>query len=218
MADDVKALLMLSGGPDSATLASLVDRKLPDGFKAHAIYLRSGHPADVREIEAAERIVSRIGGARLEIIDIADVLKALWSDRAPSQLRAAILPLGGGIALSVMMSCAIKYDAAAVYVGLHRDEVDEKAEYSRNSIERLEALAAAECGAAPKILTPFLAMTKAEVLKLGAALGVPYELTWSCMRAEEIHCGQCIPCRARRRAFAAAGLTDPTRYQQMQPG
>ena len=57
-------------------------------------------------------------------------------------------------------------------------------------------------------------MTKTEVFKLGAAMGVPYDLTWSCIRAGDIHCGQCSACRARRRAFADAGLVDPMRYEE----
>ena len=56
-------------------------------------------------------------------------------------------------------------------------------------------------------------MTKTEVFKLGAAMGVRYDLTWSCSRAGRLHCGQCTACRARRRAFADAGLVDPTRYE-----
>ena len=81
-------------------------------------------------------------------------------------------------------------------------------------MDRLESLAAIERAVAPKIIAPFLTMTKTEVFKLGAAMGVPYDLTWSCLRAGALHCGQCTACRARRRAFADAGLVDPTRYEE----
>ncbi len=81
-------------------------------------------------------------------------------------------------------------------------------------MDRLEYLAAIDRDIAPKIIAPFLAMTKTEVFKLGATLGVPYDLTWSCLRACALHCGQCSTCRARRRAFAEAALTDPTRYKE----
>jgi 7-cyano-7-deazaguanine synthase len=211
MANDAKVLLMLSGGPDSATLASFVDRELPPGHKASAVYLRSGHPADAKEIEAANRIVDRFGG-RLEIIDIPELLKALLADRLMMHSAASILPLGNAAVLSVMMLCAIKSRAAALYVGFHRGDVEENNDYARPSIDRLESSAAAGRKDAPKIIAPFLNMTKTEVFKMGAAMNVPYALTWSCMRAEAIHCGQCGSCRARRRAFVAAGLVDPTRY------
>ena len=81
-------------------------------------------------------------------------------------------------------------------------------------MDRLEALAAIDRVAAPKIIAPFLARTKTEVFKLGAAMNVRYDLTWSCLRAGRLHCGQCTACRARRRAFADAGLVDPTRYEE----
>ena len=56
-------------------------------------------------------------------------------------------------------------------------------------------LAAVERDDAPKIIAPFLTMTKTEVFKLGAAMGVPYDLTWSCLRAGAFHCGQCTACQ-----------------------
>lgn len=213
MADETKALLMLSGGPDSATLASLVHRELPAGAKAAAVYLRSGDPADERQIEAANRILGRID-CRFDVIVIAEFLSALHADPVMWQRAAPFLPFRGTVALSVMTLYAIKSRAAAVYVGLHRADVEEREDYARHSIDRLEALAAAGGKNAPKIMTPFLDMTKAEVFKLGASMDVPYELTWSCARADAIHCGECGSCRARRRAFVDAGRVDPTRYRR----
>jgi 7-cyano-7-deazaguanine synthase len=212
MADAAKALLMLSGGPDSAALAGFVARELSAAQEPHAIYLRSGHPADAKEIEAADKIAGRIG-SRLEIVDIPELLRALRTDRLMTPSENSILPLGKTIALSLMVLCAIKARAGTVYVGYHRDDVQDNEGYRRPAMDRLEALAAIERDHAPKIIAPFLNMTKTDVFKLGAAMGVPYELTWSCLRAGDLHCGQCMACRARRGAFAAAGLNDPTRYQ-----
>jgi 7-cyano-7-deazaguanine synthase len=73
--------------------------------------------------------------------------------------------------------------------------------------------------AAPiEIEAPFAAMHKAEVITLGAALGVPFELTLSCMQpAGGRHCGRCSKCRERRDGFAAAGIPDPTEYAAAPP-
>ncbi len=213
MADAAKVLLMLSGGPDSATLAGFVARELAAGERPHAVYLRSGHPADAKEIEAAEQIAGRIG-CRLEIVDIAELLRALQGDRLMIASENSMLPFGNAIALSLMMLCAIWARADALYVGYQRDDAGENEGYARPAMDRLEYLAAIDRDLAPKIIAPFLAMTKPEVFKLGAAMSIPYDLTWSCLRADDLHCGQCPACRARRRAFAATGLVDPTRYKE----
>ena len=213
MADAANILLMLSGGPDSATLAGFVARELAAGHPPQAVYLRSGHPADKKEIEAAEKIAGRIG-SRLEIVDIPELLHALQGDRLMTPSENSIVPFGNAIALSLMMLCAIRAQAPAIYVGYQRDDAEENAGYARPAMDRLESLAAINRGPAPKIIAPFLHMTKTEVFKLGAAMGVRYDLTWSCLRAGRLHCGQCTACRARRRAFADAGLVDPTRYEE----
>jgi 7-cyano-7-deazaguanine synthase len=211
MADGAKVLLMLSGGPDSAVLAGFVARELPAGPKPHAIYLRSGHPADAKEIAAAGTIASRIGG-RLEIVAIPDLLRELRGDRLMTPSESSIVPFGKTIALSLMMLCAIRARADIIYVGYHRDDAQDNEAYARQAMDRLEFLATIDRDQAPKIIAPFLNMTKTEVFKLGAAMNVAYALTWSCLRAEDSQCGQCPACRARRGAFAAAGLDDPTRY------
>jgi 7-cyano-7-deazaguanine synthase len=213
MADAAKVLLMLSGGPDSATLGGVVAREPAAGNPPRAVYLRSGHPADAKEIEAAQQIASRIG-SRLEIVDIPELLHALQGDRLMTPSENSMVPFGNAIALSLMMLCAIRAQAPAIYVGYQRDDAEENAGYARPAMDRLESLAAIDRDPAPKIIAPFLHMTKTEVFKLGAAMGVPYDLTWSCLRAGRLQCGRCIPCRARRRAFADAGLVDPTRYEE----
>ncbi len=212
MADAAKALLMLSGGPDSATLAGFVARELPAGNRPTAIYLNSGHRTDAKEIEAAEKIASRIG-SRLEIVNIPELLRALRNDRLMTPSEHSIVPFGNAIALSLMMLCAITARATAIYVGYHRDDAGDNEGYSRRAMDRLEALAAIDRDDTPKIIAPFHTMTKTEVFKLGAAMGVPYDLTWSCLHAGELHCGQCPACRDRQCAFASAGLVDPTRYK-----
>jgi 7-cyano-7-deazaguanine synthase len=212
MAGVPNTLLMLSGGPDSATLAGFAARGRMADNRPHAIYLRSGHPADAKEIEAAAKIASWIGG-RLEIIDVTELLYALRGDRLMTPSETSIIPFGNAIALSLMMLCAVKACAPAIYVGYHRDDAEDNEGYAREAMDRLEALAAIDRDMAPKMIAPFLGMARAEVFKLGAAMGVPYGLTWSCLGAKDLHCGQCTACRARRRAFADAGLDDPTRYQ-----
>lgn len=65
-----------------------------------------------------------------------------------------------------------------------------------------------------RLHTPIMWMSKAEVVKMGVDMDVPYENTWSCYKGEELHCGTCPTCRARKEAFFQAGVTDPTEYAQ----
>ena len=212
--DPRKVLVMMSGGPDSSTLAKLIqsqERAAP--VQINAIYLASGQPSDKQEIEAANKMLAEVGG-KLEIIDLTDTLRALGGERILIHSEASILPFGNSIALSIAMSYAMKIGASRIYVGLHADDVEESAEYSRPFIDNIEANGKIGCPNAPTIETPFLAMSKIEVFRLGATLDVPYELTWSCIRNEDIHCGQCGACRGRRRAFVGAGIADPTAYRR----
>lgn len=63
-----------------------------------------------------------------------------------------------------------------------------------------------------QLVAPFLELTKADIVREGARLGVPFELTWSCYEGGEMHCGACGTCVERREAFDEAGVADPTLY------
>lgn len=65
-----------------------------------------------------------------------------------------------------------------------------------------------------RLVTPFAYSSKADIIRTGERLGTPYGLTWSCYKGEELHCGTCPTCRARKQAFEAAGVDDPTEYAE----
>ena len=211
-----KILLLLSGGPDSSTLAKMAERERKEtGGTINAIYLRTGHAADAQEIESANKVMARVGG-KLEIIDVSDMVAALGGKTLMVHSEAAILPFGNAIVLSLAIAYALQFKADSVLVGLHKDDADENEEYTRWFIDQIVNLATSVHGRIPSIRTPFIEMTKSEVFRLGAELDVDYSVTWSCIRSGTIHCGQCGACRARRRAFVEAGADDPTEYD-MEP-
>ena len=204
------SLLLLSGGPDSATLASF---SKPEGDgRLRAVYLRCGHPTDKMEIQSADRIAAEVG-AQLEIIDLTSLVAALGGQRILIHSEASIMPFGNAIVLSLAVTYALRVRAKNILIALHGDDASESQEYTRRFIDAIESLARSVHGDL-NILTPFLQMQKSEVFRLGHALGVDYARTWSCVRAGEFHCGYCGACRARARAFAQIGVPDPTVYEQ----
>lgn len=208
---DSKVLLMVSGGPDSATLAKMVKEAEAAGTQIHGLYLRSGHPSDDREIAAANAILQDIGG-KLEIIDVSATVRALGSQRVLIHSEASIMPFGNVLALSVASTYALRIEAKKIYIALHKDDADESIEYTSKYMEQLGEIFIAATDRAARIEIPLIDMTKVEVFKKGRELGVDYSRTWSCIRGDEKHCGDCGACRARRRAFVQAGLADATDY------
>lgn len=207
-----KVVLLVSGGPDSATLALLAEREFKEsGTTVNAIYLRTGHASDEKEIEAANRVVQRIGG-KLEIVDIADMVASLGGRSILIHSEAAILPLGNAIVLNYALAYAMQIGATRVLIGLHQDDADENKEYTEEFVRGIESLARSVHQSAPVIDLPLIRFRKSEVIRLGLELGVDFAHTWSCIRRGVRHCGQCGACRARRRAFQVNGLVDPTEY------
>lgn len=210
---DSKVLLMVSGGPDSATLAKFVKEAEGEGVQIHGIYLRSGHPSDDQEIRNANQILQQVGG-KLEIIDLSNTVRALGSQRVPIHSEASIMPFGNVLALSVASTYALRIGAKKIYIALHKDDADESFEYTGEYMDSLNALFASATQHAAQIEIPFIDMRKVEVFRKGQELGVDYSKSWSCIRGEQKHCGECGACRARRRAFVQAGMADPTDYER----
>jgi 7-cyano-7-deazaguanine synthase len=100
--------------------------------------------------------------------------------------------------------------ALAVHAGDHPIYPDCRPDFIA-SFEAMERIAM-EGMAQITILAPFLNRTKADIVRLGAELGVPFEGTWSCYKGGQIHCGACGTCFERREAFQLAGVADPTPY------
>jgi 7-cyano-7-deazaguanine synthase len=206
-----KALALLSGGPDSATLLKWA-RGQADINELHALYLKGGHATDAQEIECAD-FQAHSNAAKLEIIDISQLVAGLGGQRILVHSEATIMPFGNATVLSLSTTYALLIGADRVLIGLHKDDADESVEYTRAFIDHLQSLTQS---VHPEIsyVTPFIEFRKAAVIAEGGRLGVDFAKTWSCIRPESVHCGYCGACRSRAAAFQAAQLTDPTVYTQ----
>lgn len=136
---------------------------------------------------------------------------------APSEATAegatvsTYVPFRNGLFLSAAASMALSLECSIVYYGAHHDDVAGNA-YPDCSLEFVEAMNRAiveGTGGELRLEAPFVQASKADIVRVGLELNVPYELTWSCYEGGEKPCGQCATCLDRAQAFAANNAEDP---------
>lgn len=225
------AYILHSGGIDSTTAVARARRFHAD-VRCVSIDYGQRHS---REIAAAREIADHYGlpheVVRVEMprtmltdpsIAVPDVSYSEITGVSPTYV-----PYRNGVFLSMITSLAAgrhldptrrdhpDFDRdVTIYAGMHAEDAAGGA-YPDCFVEFTGAQAAAiYVGTYRKIrlITPFISMMKHEIIRLGAELGAPYSLSWSCYRGGDLHCGTCATCRARREAFVLAGVPDPTRY------
>lgn len=227
----MKALVLSSGGLDSATcLALAAQRYGGEQVIALSIFYGQRH----RQELSAARHLAEYYGADYRQLD----LTQLFQDSSCSLLAhsgreiphasyqeqleqtggspvSTYVPFRNGLFLSCAASVALSNGCQVVYYGAHGDDAAGNA-YPDTSVAFHRAMDQAVrlgSGAGVRLEAPFIQLHKADVVALGTKLGVPYELTWSCYEGGQLPCGLCGTCRDRLRAFAENGLTDPLTYQ-----
>jgi 7-cyano-7-deazaguanine synthase len=221
-----KAVVLLSGGLDSATvLAVAVDA----GYVCHALSFRYGQ-RHAAELEAARRVARSLGAVEHRVLDLpvgefggsslTDKNAQVPRDREMSGIPSTYVPARNTIFLAFGLAMAEVVGAEAVYIGVNAVDYsgypDCRPEFIQ-AFQRVAALATRQAveGSAPSIVAPLVRMSKAEIIRTGAELGVDYSLTLSCYDPDELGraCGHCDSCRLRRAGFREAGVPDPTQYQ-----
>jgi 7-cyano-7-deazaguanine synthase len=211
-----RCIVILSGGPDSTTLAYWAKA---EGYEAHAVIFNYGQRAQ-REIEYAVKTAERLN-MPYKVLDISS-LKELYTGVtslvdpgmkvASSFEGSLIVPFRNGIFLSIAVAYASSIGARRIFYGAHIEDGSFYPDCRREFYKAFEASARLGTGEEITIEAPFGDIPKSEILRRGYELGVPYELTWSCYLNGPKHCGVCESCRNRRMAFREAGLADPTEY------
>jgi 7-cyano-7-deazaguanine synthase len=224
-ADVQRAVVLLSGGLDSATTLAMARA---DAAECYALTVDYGqrHRA---ELEAARRVAQSLGvtAHRVARFDLAWIGGSALTDSGiavpdhPSiGIPATYVPARNTIFLSLALGWAEVLDAQAIYIGANAVDYsgypDCRPEYlaAFQRVAQLATRAGVE-GRAIAVRAPLLAMPKAEIIRTGARLGVDFALTFSCYNpdAAGLACGACDSCRLRAQGFIAAGVTDPTPYQ-----
>jgi 7-cyano-7-deazaguanine synthase len=216
----MKAVCLLSGGPDSAVAAALAKR---EGYELYCLSFNYGQLA-TRELESAKKIARALGAREHRVVDIS-FLKDLYgpgvtalidsSMRMPEKFDTSIIvPFRNGVMLAIAAAYASSLGAEAIFYGPQLDDAKFYPDCREEFVRAISKAISLGTESKLQVKSPLTGMTKAEVLKLAVKLGVPLELTWSCYREGEIHCGKCESCRNRKKAFQAAGIEDPTQYAE----
>ena len=215
------ALVVFSGGMDSATALWWALRE----FSAvSAVSFSYGSKHNARELAAADAICRKLAVPRIEIpLDFigryfhSSLLKSGGAipEGAYNEenMASTVVPFRNGIMLSAAAGLAEDSGRSAVILGNHSGDHAIYPDCRPEFIDGMARAIEAGTGGKVKLLSPFCRMTKGQIAKLGAELGVDYSLTWSCYNGREKHCGKCGTCRERKDAFREAGLPDPTVYE-----
>jgi 7-cyano-7-deazaguanine synthase len=220
-----RVVVLLSGGMDSVT-AFHHARESCDVVCALSFHYGAKH--NDREIPFAARQAGDAGVPHL-VIPLDFMARHFASDLLASggeipkghyeerTMKSTVVPFRNGIMLSIAAGLAESRGAGGLVIAAHAGD---HAIYPDCRVDFMDAMAdAVRLGtyAGMGILRPFIAMTKADIVRRGAALGVDYGLTWSCYVGGEVHCGECGTCVERREAFLLAGVPDPTSYLSTGP-
>ncbi|MCI4327335.1 MAG: 7-cyano-7-deazaguanine synthase QueC [Thermoplasmata archaeon] len=207
---------------DSATCLAIAARRGP--VDALTVLYGQRH---AREVESARALAARYRARRHVVVDlpVAPLLPSALTRRsaripsggtAPGEIPATYVPARNTILLSLALGYAEGHGADRIYLGANAIDYsgypDCRPEYLRafNRLARLATKAGVEGRLRFTVVAPLLRLSKADIVRLGERLGVPWELTWSCYAGGRAPCGRCDSCRLRAKGFAEAGVRDPT--------
>lgn len=217
----IKALVLLSGGMDSATALAWAVSK---GFSVETISFDYGSKHNNEEYKYALKLCEeyKVKNTRIPLSFINQHFKSdLLSSGgeipeghyADESMKRTVVPFRNGIMLSICAGLAESIGAKKLILGNHFGDhaiypdcrkvfIDPMAKaIEEGTYERIE------------VLSPFVTLDKADIARLGNSLGLDYSLTYSCYKGEETHCGVCGTCVERKEAFALSGVVDPTLYK-----
>jgi len=216
-----RAVVLLSGGMDSSVCATLAARD----HEAAAVHISYGQRTEERErqsflaicqrLKIHDRLMVRnealraIGGSALtdESIDVPD------AENVGRDIPVTYVPFRNAHFLSVAVSWAEVLGAEKIYIGAVEPDSSGYPDCRPAYYEAFnEVVKAGTKEGRIEVVTPLIAMRKAEIVRLGLELGAPFDLTWSCYSREDQACGLCDSCVLRLRAFEAAGVPDPIPY------
>lgn len=217
------SMVVLSGGLDSAT--ALYQTMLHDDA-VMAVTVDYGQRHNV-ELAAAERIALDAGvswelldlssvGARIRGSALTDPAVAVpHAQYDAATMGATVVPLRNAMMVTAAGAILASRGGGDLVLGIHGGDHHLYADCRPAFVAAMQGVIDQSLDrSAVRIVTPFLRMSKADIVRVGYAAGVPFAMTWSCYQGGGVHCGECGTCQERRGAFAEAGVPDPTQYRE----
>ena len=225
MVSKQKAVVLLSGGLDSATVLAIAQQQ---DYQCHALSFRYGQ-RHTSELLAAERLVDSMQIQQHRIFDL-DL--SLFDNSALTNPDIAVptesgegipstyVPARNTIFLAVALGWAEVLQAKHIFIGVNAVDYSGYPDCRPEFVQAFQTMAnlatkAGVEGMPIQVHTPLIHFSKAEIIQHGTELGVDYALTVSCYQADQdgVACGQCDSCKLRKQGFFEAGVPDPTRYR-----
>lgn len=224
--DKKNAIVLVSGGLDSATLLAMA---VEQGYRCHTLAFNYGQ-RHLAELEAAERLSKSFGAVDHKVIHLdlrAIGGSALTDDKLDvpeagvvSGIPITYVPARNTVFLSIALGYAEVLDAESIFIGVNAVDYSGYPDCRPEFISAFNDVAAlaTRCGVEGepiKVQTPLISLSKADIIREGTLLGVDYSLTVSCYQADSQGraCGVCDSCRLRAAGFKQAGIADSTRYR-----
>jgi len=220
----MKAACLISGGMDSSTLAYYAKN---EGYDILALHANYGQRTEEKERACAKKIASLLDARDVTEIDLRYFEKFGASSLTDKEMPVdrfdptrkgvpnTYVPFRNANLLAIATSYAEAKGADAIFIGVQALDYSGYPDCRPDFIEAFRRVI--ELGTKEttniELKTPFIRMTKTDILKIGTELGVPYEHTWSCYKNGDRACGTCGSCHFRREAFAALGMRDPIPYE-----
>jgi len=222
-----KAIAVLSGGLDCTVASSVYDRD----YEIHAITFDYGQKAFKRELEASREICKKMNWSH-EVIDLPWLSKISTSslntseeipevseadlddiEKSSESASSVWVPARNTVFTSIALSYAESIGAEIIIVGWNGEEGSTFPDNSKEYMEKFNELIDVGSPDKIKIEAPAIDLNKEEIIELGVKVGAPMELSYSCYKGGDKHCGVCESCMRRRRAFENLNVKDLTEYE-----
>lgn len=220
------AVVLMSGGMDSCVTAALARA---EGHELAALHVRYGQRTQAREEQAFGDVCDALGVARRMVVDIAHLRRIGGSaltdpgvalpeceDVDRPGIPVSYVPQRNGNLLMIAAAWADVLVAESIWTGMVEADATGYPDCRRSFCDAMELAIGAgnhDDHPDPRIVTPLIALSKADIVRAGLQLGAPLARTWSCYQAEDAACGVCDSCQLRLRGYAQAGVADSIPYR-----